>query len=405
MRCVVFLGNVVCQKNVAYGDWKAVVAFARHSTSLFSIYDSPGTSSMRKQTGTVLPSLRRRRTNTAGEASTTSPSTSPATRSVQPINIRTPPPTLGKRRQSALSPKKSEEESLSRARVEEPEAQGSRGSHKDSPVTKTTDSPINDPGQVREEGEEEEDKVGVGNELAAEEPNRETPVGLDADRVQTPTPTEPDPGGTETAIVDATTRSQSTNRLADLIDQFEREQLLPPDERHPLDNPNLIADLQDHEIQELLDMEDELHGDGDGEGDGEGYWTDEDGPMMIWGEELDALYDVDDEDDDGAGEGEGDEREEDDFDEDEEMDEFDFEDDDDMDYDEDDDEDGQGPIFPDRRSEETEFGGVEMIGPRRIFKGAKNVETVKDCTSSPLPHQLPSFYRASLGMWANLKCR
>jgi nuclear receptor interaction protein len=56
------------------------------------------------------------------------------------------------------------------------------------------------------------------------------------------------------------------------------------------------------------------------------------------------------------------------------MEEDDFDDDD-----EDDDEDDEGPIYPDRRSEETEFGGVEMITPRRMFKGAKNVETVKDC--------------------------
>ncbi len=31
-----------------------------------------------------------------------------------------------------------------------------------------------------------------------------------------------------------------------------------------------------------------------------------------------------------------------------------------------------------------EFGGVEMLTPRRSFKGARNSETVKDCMWSPL---------------------
>jgi nuclear receptor interaction protein len=33
----------------------------------------------------------------------------------------------------------------------------------------------------------------------------------------------------------------------------------------------------------------------------------------------------------------------------------------------------------DPRSAQSEFGGVEMIIPRRSFKGARNIETVKDC--------------------------
>lgn len=358
----------------ADGARKAVVAFARHSTSLFSIYDSPGTSSMRKQSSTVLPSLRRRRKNTAGGSSTSSPPASPTTRSVQPINIRTPPPTLGKRRQSALSPRKSQEESLSRARVEEPEAQGSMASTEDSPAIKVTSGRREDLEHVREEGE---DRIVVGNDLTEEAPNPDPVFTSETGRIPAPSSSELQPGDTAPAPVDTTTASQSTNRLADLINQFEREQLLPPDDLHPLDNPDLMAQLQDHDIQDLLDREDELYGEGD--------WTDDDGPSMTWGEELDALYDVDDEDEEG--EEDENENEEDDFDEDEEMDEFEFDDDDDdMDYEEDEDEDGQGPIFPDRRSEETEFGGVEMISPRRIFKGAKNVETVKDCTSPSTSH-------------------
>jgi hypothetical protein len=58
-----------------------------------------------------------------------------------------------------------------------------------------------------------------------------------------------------------------------------------------------------------------------------------------------------------------------------------YEDEEDDDGDDDDMDDIDGPMYPDRRSADTEFGGVEMIYPRRMFRGAKNVETVKDCTS------------------------
>jgi nuclear receptor interaction protein len=196
---------------------------------------------------------------------------------------------------------------------------------------------------------EESDRVGLGNETA-EEQNHDS-IHDSGDRIPTETPLR-EAGA-----------AGSTARLAELVSRFAEEQLRPPEDPHPLDNPDLIGELQDHEIQDLLDQEDALFGDRD--------LSDDDGPSMLWGEEIDALYGINDEDEDE----DEDWDEEDDFD----MDDPNF---DDSEYDgiaHSDDDDGDGPIYPDRRSEETEFGNVEMIIPRRIFKGAKNVETVKDC--------------------------
>lgn len=57
---------------------------------------------------------------------------------------------------------------------------------------------------------------------------------------------------------------------------------------------------------------------------------------------------------------------------------FDYDDDEDLDPDAEEDEDMYGRVAA-VRSDEGEFGDVEMILPRRSFKGARNVETVKDC--------------------------
>lgn len=82
----------------------------------------------------------------------------------------------------------------------------------------------------------------------------------------------------------------------------------------------------------------------------------------------------------GDGEEDGFE-EEDDFGEEEEYDEDDYEeeeedDDDDDEYGDDEDDDH---LTVDPRTSSTEFAGVDCIYPRRSFKGARNVETVKDC--------------------------
>jgi hypothetical protein len=109
-------------------------------------------------------------------------------------------------------------------------------------------------------------------------------------------------------------------------------------------------------------FDDEMYDDYDIDADDYGeYEDDEDGGNVDFG-----LYDDDDDGDDGI----------DDYDvyEGDYGDEFDEEDEDEGDYD-----DGDEAMYPDRRSADTEFGGVELIYPRRMFRGAKNVETVKDC--------------------------
>jgi nuclear receptor interaction protein len=61
-----------------------------------------------------------------------------------------------------------------------------------------------------------------------------------------------------------------------------------------------------------------------------------------------------------------------------------WDDEDDGDFDDEDIEDEDvytGPGHALWRSADSEFGRVDMITPRRTFKGAKNIETVKDCMS------------------------
>jgi len=117
-------------------------------------------------------------------------------------------------------------------------------------------------------------------------------------------------------------------------------------------------------------FDDDMYDDYDNDADDYGEYEDvEDGGNVDFG-----MYD-DDDDNDGV----------DDYDvyEGDYADEFDEEDEDEEDYEDDDDyDDGDEAMYPDRRSADTEFGGVELIYPRRMFRGAKNIETVKDCTPS-----------------------
>ena len=85
---------------------------------------------------------------------------------------------------------------------------------------------------------------------------------------------------------------------------------------------------------------------------------------------------------------EGDDDDDDDMDT-EDEDRFDSDDFDDYDeYDDDDgvDDDDFGDVYDDGEEDgrhwtsPAEFAAVDMITPRRSFKGAKNMETVKDCT-------------------------
>jgi hypothetical protein len=188
-----------------------------------------------------------------------------------------------------------------------------------------------------------------------------------------------------------------------------------------MDDPDLIQNLQEEDLRDLMNLDDD-NDDDDGQSvisistsviseifntaygpvDDTEHPTANDryddidrAPPGGFGEEDDMYndYDIDEDGDDfdeyGEDGGNVDfelyDDEIDDYDgfEDEFGDEDDYEDYDDDDEDEDDED---GSMFADRRSADTEFGGVEMIYPRRMFRGAKNVETVKDCMS-------PSFNR------------
>jgi WD and tetratricopeptide repeat-containing protein 1 len=96
---------------------------------------------------------------------------------------------------------------------------------------------------------------------------------------------------------------------------------------------------------------------------------------------FEALMELEEEEDGGFG---GMEDDDDDMEEDGDDDDEDEEDEDEDELDEDEfgdplemDEDAFDEVDP--RSAQSEFGGVEMLVPRRSFKGARNVETVKDC--------------------------
>ena len=113
--------------------------------------------------------------------------------------------------------------------------------------------------------------------------------------------------------------------------------------------------------------------------DDEDMWEDEEGDDM----ELDSYGDADtDEEDDDDGEIDNDHDDEED-DEDDDGDPFDDSDNsysinDDRDTDEED-MDADVDIYSDPRSGSGEYGRVPLILPRRSYKGARNMETVKDC--------------------------
>jgi len=199
--------------------------------------------------------------------------------------------------------------------------------------------------------------------------------------------------------------------------------------RPSINDPNLIEELQDEDLRNLMDLAEDDEDEGDDDEAIADVWHqnalrhegwDDDGvsgPMIaddiedededqhdagsmpnIWLRNIlhnEALaggagdsdgLDLDDDgfgdygvDEDGLGDFDYGDMGVDDFYEDEGF--YDEDEDYDEEYDEDDDDsDDEGLKYPDRRSADTELGGVEMITPRHIYRGAKNVETVKDCT-------------------------
>jgi WD and tetratricopeptide repeat-containing protein 1 len=311
---------------------QAIVSFQRHSTSLFSIYDDPGTSSARKSASPIIP---------PNEGSNARQDPIDPTVTLAPrLPIRIRKPSLGKRKKSEMAEKSTDSASAKQKTDEigaEPSsseersiAQGPGWSDEGDPVTGPSGSSrsadVQDPDLIQDL--QEEDLRDLMNE--------------DGD----------DDGQSVISI--------STSVISEIFNTA----LGPVNTEHP------TADDRYNDIDRAPPgiFDDDMYDDYDIDADDYGeYEDDEDGGNVDFG-----LYDDDDDGDDGIDdydvyEGDyGDEYDEEDEDED---------DDEDVDDDYDD---GDEAMYPDRRSADTEFGGVELIYPRRMFRGAKNIETVKD---------------------------
>lgn len=317
---------------------QAVVSFQRHSTSLFSIYDDSGTSSARTSASPIIPPNEdsNARQNPVDPTVTLAPKL--------PIRIRKP--SLGKRKKSEMAEKSTDPASAKQKTngievgAEPCSPQGTSTAHgsgwSDEGDTSnlrsgpTTSAAMQDPDLIQDL--QEEDLRDLMNE--------------DVD----------DDGQSVLSI------------SSSMISEIFNTALGPTNAEHP------TADDRYDDIDRAPPgvFDDDMYDDYDNVADDYGEYEDvEDGGNVDFG-----MYD-DDDDNDGI----------DDYDvyEGDYGDEFNEEDEDQEDYEDDDDyDDGDEAMYPDRRSADTEFGGVELIHPRRMFRGAKNIETVKDCTPSLL---------------------
>lgn len=312
---------------------QAIVSFQRHSTSLFSIYDDPGTSSARRSASPILPP------NEGGKSrrGPVDPTVELAERRPTPI-----------KKQNSTKRKKLNiaEQSMQSASTKEETGDEANG-------TGWEDAPIGG------------DSVGVGG------PRAESDVELNADSSQISSSAildDPDliQDLQDEDIRDLMNLDEDTDGADEIsisssvIDDIFTRALGPPvNSEHPTANdrfddidrapPDFDDDMYDDDDHNDYDEFDEDDEDQDGGNVDFELFDDEYADYQDFEEEFGDEYE--DEDD--------------------------YEDmDDDMFDDED------PPMFPDRRSADTELGGVEMIYPKRIFKGAKNIETVKDCMST-----------------------
>jgi WD and tetratricopeptide repeat-containing protein 1 len=311
------------------------VSFQRHSTSLFSIYDDPGTSSARRSASPIL--------SPNGGSNARQDPVDPTVTLAPKLPIRIRKPSLGKRKKSEMAEKST------------------------------------DPASAKQKTDGAEVKAGTSSQEG--EPSSAGPGWSDeGDTTITPG------GSSSSAVVDNSDLIQDlqeedlhdlTNEDGDddgqsvisistsVISEIFANALGPVNTEHPR------ADDRYDDIDRAPPgvFDDDMYDDYDLDADDYGEYEDvEDGGNVDFG-----LYD-DDDGDDGI----------DDYDvyEGDYGDEFDEEDEDEDDYEDVDDDydDGDEAMYPDRRSADTEFGGVELIHPRRMFRGAKNIETVKDCT-------------------------
>ena len=314
---------------------QAIVSFQRHSTSLFSIYDDPGISSARKSVSPIIP---------PNEGSNARQDPIDPTVTLAPkLPIRIRKPSLGNRKKSEMAEKATESASAKQKTAEDevgagPSSQEGQSVSQGPGWSDEADSATGPSGTSSSAGVRDSDLI----QDLQEEDLRDL-MNEDGD----------DDGQSVISI--------STSVISEIFNNA----LGPVNTEHP------TADDRYNDIDRAPpgifdnDMYDDCDNDADDYGE---YEDDEDGGNVDFG-----MYD-DDDDNDGI----------DDYDvyEGDYGDEYDEQDEDEDDYEDVDDDydDGDEAMYPDRRSADTEFGGVELIYPRRMFRGAKNVETVKDCT-------------------------
>ncbi|WVF73160.1 hypothetical protein IAT40_007979 [Kwoniella sp. CBS 6097] len=390
---------------------EVAVAFARHSTSLFSIYDSPPSASMRSKSGspTVIPSNKETKNSTekspplsrrSSRASSSAPQAS--TRPISPppaapagfipasdlprrpsyrpkVSVeeddddqdkdvdqdREAPssPPLGKRRLSDRSSVIASDGPISRQRTRSPLDSQEAGAISDGIAQSTWPFQQGQrSGATRTlavQGEEEDVDVVKGSLDETEESNDVAKANRDEDSGR---------GRREDRIgPDTPPRSTASYRAEDFLrDDLDGDaELSGGSTRHSqLDEPSL-SDLEEMAL-DYLDRTGEL-------------------------DQSNSDLDEDDHDDDDGGGDDGNESEFMSLDEEDEIDFDDFGDEGEVDDDDDgEDVDVDMDMDPDvgilgfggsnaSRLEPGAFDKVEMVHPRRSFRGARNVETVKDC--------------------------
>lgn len=281
--------HITCVKMSPEKADEVICSFARHSTALFSIFDSPGPSSMHRSQSPVL-------------APNPDPPRSPTRFLRSPTAAAQEGSPLGKRRISQLSTDPGEH------RARPPDSQPVS----DAPRARIPDWARGMDYEQYVEAVDAMDDSGIGDST------------LGVHLAGWDTPPEGDTGGTIGAVRMADYGYRSSGRIetpSPIREQRERELLEESDSDllDAMEESGLMEDIQSM----VTDIEEEMSEDSeDFESDGDMY------------DELIAAE--------------------------------------------------QERIDSARTADKGEFDPVDLLYPRRCFKGARNVETVKDCKSTPL---------------------
>ncbi|WVR07807.1 hypothetical protein IAU60_004850 [Kwoniella sp. DSM 27419] len=358
--------HITCVKMSPEHADEVAVAFARHSTSLFSTFDSPPSATMRSPSisPTIIPSNREVKTSfpRSGLRSPGSPRPAPPA-SFIPASDLPERPAYQPKVDDGDDPRVEERQTAAHAkRRHSPPSSGQSPDGSPSTSRQRTSSPAHaeqnasstDEGQVWPFGNPEH--PARPDMLRQAMLSGEEDVDIDdiRDSLQDTGVSRPDPIGEQLPL-------SSRYDARDFLYDPEAENV----ETRPSTLPVYAEDLSLSDLEEMaLDM---IAEDGDLADDDD---NDDD----------DDMEDDDDDDNDmGNSAGENDEDDEDaDLDEDDMMDEDDFDGPDADDEQLDTDLLGYGSTNASRLEREA-FDDVELVMPRRSFKGARNVETVKDC--------------------------